>query len=596
MSTTGWETSPGEFPWPPPNVQVVSPLFTGSIDIRWDDPSLLNTGYKADPTQATGTLTVTGTPDPGIKSSGTVQVLSVPVTAGTIITIRGDALTAIAGARTSGSNDFDGSLGTVDLVAAEINAAINDAANAFSVSVDATVITDTITLEAVAAGVWGDGITLSSSSGVFFTLSGISLSGGQDAETITVGVYTLTAVTGTPTSGSNEFSVDGSTALIAGSIAANLSNPNNDFTSMVSALAASSVVTLTANSSYYLGVQGNTIALETTSSVVTLSAATLTGGTGTEICVGKNNSQWSIVGVNIYRSDNGERGPYKRLNKFPIGSFFFRDYTDNAMIEDELVLWDGAWLAKGDSPNERRYRFRTRYYPIVKASGQAISANAPSDVAVQIDGVTVPVEDVFGPRGEITLIDQRVWDIARETWIEPLLPTATSEVKVTYHFNKNVAKTDLDKNSKVFYRVVTVAVDSSTPSGLVESPLGYAQPVSLMQVETFDYIWTEAVRRNLWILQQGGERVKLFLKKNSGVTCWCRGDTRLMEYQQQPDIRCTTCYGTGFVGGYDGPIDIIVGPDEADRRITQTPEGRRMEHQYEVWIGPSLWCPSGTSS
>ena len=587
MSTTGWETSPGEFPWPPPNVQVVSPLFTGAIDIRWDDPSLLNTGYKADPTQATGTITVTGTPDPGVKSSGTILVNAVPVAAGTVLTVGGNTLTAGAGARTSGANDFDGSLGTVDLLAAELVAALNDAANAFSALIDASVLADTVTLTAVTAGVWGDGITLSTSSGVLFTLSGLALAGGQDADTITVGVYTLTAVTGTVTSGSNEFSVDGSTSVIAGSIASNLNNPNNSFTSTVSALAASNVVTLTANSDYYLGVQGNTIALSTTASALTVSDTTLTGGTGTEVCVGKNNTQWSIVGVNIYRSESGERGPYRRLNKFPIGSFFFRDYTDNVLIEEELVQWDGAWLAQGDSPNDRRFKFRTQYYPIVKASGQAISANAPSDVSVKIDGQTVPVEDVFGPRGEITLINQRVWDISRETWIEPLLPTETSEVLVTYRYNRNVVKTDLDKNSKVFYRVVTVAVDSSTPSGLVETPLGYSQPVSLMQVETFDYIWLEAIRRNLWILQQGGERVKLFLRKHSGVTCWCRGDKRLMEYQQQPDSRCTTCYGTGFVGGYDGPIDIIIGPDEADRRISQTPEGRRMEHQYEVWVGPS---------
>ena len=47
------------------------------------------------------------------------------------------------------------------------------------------------------------------------------------------------------------------------------------------------------------------------------------------------------------------------------------------------------------------------------------------------------------------------------------------------------------------------------------------------------------------------------------------------------------CYGTGFVGGYEGPIDIIIAPDDADRRVTQTPNGRRLEHQYEVWIGPT---------
>jgi hypothetical protein len=45
------------------------------------------------------------------------------------------------------------------------------------------------------------------------------------------------------------------------------------------------------------------------------------------------------------------------------------------------------------------------------------------------------------------------------------------------------------------------------------------------------------------------------------------------------------CYGTGYVGGYEGPYDILVAPDDAEKRISQTPTGRRKEHTYEVWTG-----------
>ena len=109
-------------------------------------------------------------------------------------------------------------------------------------------------------------------------------------------------------------------------------------------------------------------------------------------------------------------------------------------------------------------------------------------------------------------------------------------------------------------------------------------------METTDWIWREAKRRNLWILEQGGERVKLFKKKVSGLPCPCYVDPQTREYGQQPSARCLTCYGSGFVGGYDGPTDIIVAPDEAERRVTQTPNGRRLEHQYEVWTteNPSI--------
>lgn len=44
------------------------------------------------------------------------------------------------------------------------------------------------------------------------------------------------------------------------------------------------------------------------------------------------------------------------------------------------------------------------------------------------------------------------------------------------------------------------------------------------------------------------------------------------------------CYGVGFVGGWEGPYDILVAPDDAEKRISQTPNGRRKEHSYEVWM------------
>ena len=47
------------------------------------------------------------------------------------------------------------------------------------------------------------------------------------------------------------------------------------------------------------------------------------------------------------------------------------------------------------------------------------------------------------------------------------------------------------------------------------------------------------------------------------------------------------CFGTGFVGGYEGPYDTILAPDDADRRYSQSLRGRRLEHTYEVWTGPS---------
>jgi len=295
------------------------------------------------------------------------------------------------------------------------------------------------------------------------------------------------------------------------------------------------------------------------------------------------NSKFQIVGVNIYRSDSSERGPYFRINEAPVGGTFYRDFTDNVLIQDEIVSWDESWLNRGDKANNKTWRFRVRHFPMVKQSGQAIAANSPSDVRVSVNGSIVPVHEVFGPTGEVTLINVSRYDINRERILDPILPTGPeTEVKISYYFNKNTIKTSLDK--KIFYRVTTVALHDGE---FLETPLEYAEPQTFRAVERLDYIWREAIRRNNWILEQGGERVKVFIRKTSGVPCYCGKDPRTREYDQQPDPRCTHCYGTGFFGGYEGPYDMIVAPDDADRAVRQSPTGRHLEHQYEVWTGPN---------
>jgi hypothetical protein len=595
MTTTGWQTLPSEFPWPPPNVQVLSPLHVGALDLRWDDPSLLNTGPTTNIVAAAATITVTGTPAVLATASGTITVTSVPLPAGTTITVDTVTLTAVAGARTPGDDDFSGSLGTPALVAADIAAAINDGSLAGFGVATATASGAVVTVVAATEGAAGNDVALATSSPSVL-LSGSSLSGGADADTLTIGSTTLTAVTGSRSSGGQDFAVGPTSFDTATSISAAINDPNN-LVSFVTSVAGGNEVNVTAS---VPGSDGNAIMIATTSSALSLSGTSLADGEGNAAyCQGKSNSRWSIVGVNVYRSDNGERGPYVRINKFPIGSLCCRDFTDNVLVEDEVVQWDGSWVSKGDSPNDKRWAFRTYFCPIVKpnvtpARGNAnhmvaTHANAPSDVVLKIDGVVVPVDDVFGPNGEVTLINQPAWDLARQRTIPPVLPAAdgSSEVTVTYWYNRNLVRTDLDRTTQVFYRLTTVALDPSSPSGYVETPLAYSPPVSVSQVESPDYIWREGVRRNNWILQQGGERVKLFKRKVSGIVCPCRIDERTFEYLRQVSNTCVTCFGTGFVGGYDGPIDIIVAPDDADRRVSQTPNGLHLEHTYEVWTGPS---------
>lgn len=306
---------------------------------------------------------------------------------------------------------------------------------------------------------------------------------------------------------------------------------------------------------------------------------------------GRSNSQWDIVGVNVYRSDTGERGPYFRVNRVPVMTNFFRDRTDVVETVDEVIDWNTGWIFRGTAPNQLGvWRLRTRNRPIVKRTGNAVMADSPFDVEVKIDGRRVPVAEVAGLASEITLDTTSVWDPSTERFIEFTPPTENSVVTVTYYWLRgNRLENTLDRRAKVFYRLTTVAIDpfGTSPTGLIETPLEYSEPVSPMDSEKLDYIWREAIRRNRWILEQGGERVKVFIRRMTGVRCDCVWDERLEEYSKQPLNACIKCYGTGWVGGYEGPYDIIVGPAEGERRVTQTPNGRRLEYAYEVWIGPT---------
>lgn len=297
------------------------------------------------------------------------------------------------------------------------------------------------------------------------------------------------------------------------------------------------------------------------------------------------NTPFDVVGVNIYRSDTSERGPYMRLNAEPVGGTFYRDFTDNALVQDEVVEWETAWTARGEQANSRNWVFHTINRPVVKQKPGLVYANSVFDVMVKINGVDVPVHSVFGPTGEITLSNVRGFDFVRQAWLEPILPTEQSEVVVTYRWNRNFVRTNLD--GKVWYRITTVARDEASESGYRETPLEFAEPVTFRSVEPLNYIWREAMRRNNWILEQGGERIKFFIRKTTGCRCFCGRDPRVIENSQQALGTCLVCFGTGYIGGYEGPYDGIVAPDDADRAVRQEQQGRNTDHLQDVWTGPS---------
>lgn len=298
------------------------------------------------------------------------------------------------------------------------------------------------------------------------------------------------------------------------------------------------------------------------------------------------NSKFTVIGVNVYRSDTSDRGPYFRLNEFPLGGTFYRDRTDIATIR-ETVLWNSDWIFRGDAPNDFRWVLKTKQ-PIYQAKAsdirEPIFANSPKDVTLYIDNVQVPVQEVFGPTGEVTLFRTNTFNVATEKTEYHVLPTENSVVEIVYPILKNSISTTLAHN--LFYRLTTVVWDAL--SGYRETDLAYSVPIQTAEIETLDYIWREAIRRNAWILQQGGERVSVFIRKTTGIPCTCGNiEPKLREYNKQPSNSCSVCYGVGYVGGFEGPYSIILAPPDAEQKVSQGPNGRRKEWTYEVWTGPS---------
>jgi len=301
-----------------------------------------------------------------------------------------------------------------------------------------------------------------------------------------------------------------------------------------------------------------------------------------------SNTSFNVVGVNIYRSDVSDRGPFVRINDAPVGGSFYRDYTDNILVSKEIIPWDTGWQFKGDAPNNRQWIFWTRY-PIVKRVTDGpfqtpTYANSIFDVSVTVDGEPAYIHQVYGEGHRVELVNQWGVEPGTEEYFSPNLPTATSEVAVTYYTSRNFVRSGLD--AKITYRLTTVALNEAG-TGYIETPLTFAEPLSSVAVEKLNYIWKEAIRRNSWIRDQCGERVKLFIRKMSGVRCFCGRAPEEVTYADQPSQMCTVCYGAGWVGGYEGPYDIIIAPEDGQRAIAQTPQGRKQSLNYEVWTGPS---------
>jgi len=287
------------------------------------------------------------------------------------------------------------------------------------------------------------------------------------------------------------------------------------------------------------------------------------------------NTSFNIVGVNVYRSFDSEFGPYTRLNALPIQANFYVDRTMMRVALEEDV--SDRFLARAESDPMARFIFITRNTPLV-IQPAINTPYADLNVYVTVDGVPARVLSVIASTGEVELDSSPVFDVVNQKQTPAVLPSPNSKVLCSYRYIEQGPRTSLYQ--RLFYRVTTVA--ASQTGELIETPIHRASQTNSYEIEKLDYIWREAIRRNKFILAQAGERVKVFIRKTVGVKCGC-----LSDLYKQPASDCLVCYGTGIIGGYDGPYDILIAPDEAEKKIAQSNRGRNFEHVYDTWTGPN---------
>jgi len=290
------------------------------------------------------------------------------------------------------------------------------------------------------------------------------------------------------------------------------------------------------------------------------------------------NNGLCIAGVNVYRSTDNPYGPYEKINDTIVTALFFRDQTQEYLVERE----DATPTLKFYEEPDNKWVVWTRYKPVVKPGSNGDSSFRSQDVLVEIDDgdgqwLQVPAFALNGRTGEITLISGFTYNHTLEQTIPPRLPKPPNgKIRLSYRYLKHAVVSAL--NQRIYYKVTTVAHDPSNPGSYIETPLDEVSARSTFDIEEVDWIWREAINRNRWMLEQGGERVKVFIRKWMGETC----DSYEYQYGQSHHD-CPNCMGTNYKGGFDGPYDIVIAPPETERSIELSDMGLHIRYDWLTW-------------
>jgi hypothetical protein len=296
------------------------------------------------------------------------------------------------------------------------------------------------------------------------------------------------------------------------------------------------------------------------------------------------NNGMSFVGANVYRAYDSPEAPYEKLTTTPVGVLFYRDQTIEVPVVDEDPVAGGRLIAGTNATGD--WIVKTYQKPLVIPGSNGKICDSIQYVTVRVmqtstsPWVTVPAFRVMGETGEIFLISKKVYNNTTNRLDDPILPNlaAGGAIRVSYTYLSGWIQTDI--NRKVYYRVTALATCPGNDQ-LMETPLSQTVAVSPYDMERVDWIWAESIRRNRFILEQGGERARLFIRRWAGQRCTCWD-------QEYRTGRAThlLCFGTGYVGGYYGPYDILLAPPETEKIVELQDVGLHVNYDWATWTGP----------
>jgi hypothetical protein len=299
------------------------------------------------------------------------------------------------------------------------------------------------------------------------------------------------------------------------------------------------------------------------------------------------NSGLDILGVNVYRCFDTPAGEYTKINVAPLSAKSVRDQTSEVFVEREDVL---NRLNPANNA-EKKWFFHTMHKPLIAPGTNSQGQVNYSHILIEVDAgdgkgyVPVIPFKIHAEQGLIYLNTNRTYDPIKNAYVPPVLPDLlTGGIRVSYTYLNGLIATDMHR--KLYYKVTTVAFDPSK-GVTIETPISEVEAQTPYQMEKTDWVWKEAIRKNKWLLEREGERVKLFLRKWNGQRCGCYNED--FGYSKGVGLKnggCPKCYGTGYIGGYEGPYDILIAPPETEKAVNLMDAGFHITYDWNTWTGP----------